>query len=287
MNRKIFSLYNYMIAPLAYLTVAVLLTSCNSGKIFSHKTESLTFAQISDTQLGFSDYQRDIDSFRRAVTQINDLEPDFVVICGDLVNHADDKSFSDFKEIESSLRMPCYCVPGNHDIGNKPSPESLNRYRKTIGEDYFAVEHKQAAFIFVNTQLWKERVENESEKQDAWLEEKLKTTSEKGRQIFIVGHYPLFCSKPDEADEYMNLPLGKRRELLSLYDRYNVVAVLHGHTHKLTLNNYKNMLMVGAETTSRNFDKRPLGFRMWYVQETLPPRHEFVPLSRRQARRIP
>lgn len=285
MNRKAFAIYNYMIAPIAYLTGAVLLTSCNPGTIFSYKTESFTFAQISDTQLGFSDYQKDMDSFRQAVMQINDLDPDFVVICGDLVNHANDKSFSDFKEIKNCLQMPCYCVPGNHDIGNKPTPDSLSRYRKTIGEDYFVAEHKQAAFIFVNSLLWKEPMENESEKQDEWLKERLKIASEKGRQIFVVGHYPLFCSRPDEPDEYMNLPSAKRRELLILYDRHNVAAVLHGHTHKLTLNNYENILMVGAETTSRNFDKRPLGFRMWYVEGGLHPRHEFVPLSRQESPR--
>ncbi len=279
MNKKIFALYNYMIALLACLTVAVLLTSCNSSTMFSDKTESFTFVQISDTQLGFSDYQRDIDSFRQAVTQINDLNPDFVVICGDLVNDANDKSFSDFKEIKSSLQMPCYCVPGNHDIGNKPTPESLHRYRKIIGEDYFVVEHKGTTFIFVNTQLWKEVVENESEKQDVWLKERLKIASEKGQQVFVVGHYPLFCKRADEADEYMNLPLDKRGELLSLYDQYNVAAVLNGHTHKLTLNNYKDIQMVGAETTSKNFDKRPLGFRVWHVEDKLPPKHEFVPLS--------
>lgn len=279
MNNKVFALYNHMILLLASLTVAVLLTSCNSSTIFSDKTESFTFAQISDTQLGFSDYQRNIYSFRQAVTQINDLNPDFVVICGDLVNDANDKSFSDFKEIKSSLQMPCYCVPGNHDIGNKPTLESLHRYRKIIGEDYFVVEHKGTTFIFVNTQLWKEVMEDESEKQDVWLKERLNIASKTGQQVFVVGHYPLFCKKADEAEEYMNLPFDKRMELLSLYDQYNVVAVLHGHTHTLTLNNYKDIQMVGAETTSKNFDKRPLGFRVWYAEDRLPPRHEFVPLS--------
>jgi len=175
--------------------------------------------------------------------------------------------------------MPCYCVPGNHDIGNKPTLESLRRYRETIGKDYFEVEHKEFAFIFVNTQLWKEAVEGESETQDVWLKERLRVASGKGQRVFVVGHYPLFCKEADEAEEYMNLPIDKRMELLSLYDQNNVVAVLHGHTHTLTLNNYKDIQMVGAETTSKNFDKRPLGFRLWHAGGKLPPEHEFVPLG--------
>ena len=125
MNKKVFAPHSYMRVLLACLIAAILLTSCDLTTKYSDKAEPFTFVQICDTQLGFSDYQRDIDSFRQAVTQINGLDPDFVVICGDLVNTANDKSFSDFKEIKSFLQMPCYCVPGNHDIGNNPTPESL------------------------------------------------------------------------------------------------------------------------------------------------------------------
>ena len=150
MNKKVFALFPYMRILLSCLTAAVLLTSCNSNTN-SDETESFTFIQVCDTQLGFSDYENDKDSFRQAVRQINELNPDFVVICGDLVNTANDKSFSDFKEIKRSFQMPCYCVPGNHDIRNKPSLESLEYYRKTIGKDYFVIEHKGTTFIFVNT----------------------------------------------------------------------------------------------------------------------------------------
>ena len=277
MNKKVFALFPYMRILLSCLTAAVLLTSCNSNTN-SDETESFTFIQVCDTQLGFSDYENDKDSFRQAARQINELNPDFVVICGDLVNTANDKSFSDFKEIKRSFQMPCYCVPGNHDIGNKPTLESLEYYRKTIGKDYFVIEHKGTTFIFVNTQLWKEPVLSESEKQDIWLKERLKIASKKGCQVFIVGHYPLFCKEADEPDEYMNLPLEKRRELLALFEQYNVAAVLGGHAHTLILNHYKNIQMVNAETTSKNFDKRPLGFRVWSVEDTLPPKHDFVPL---------
>ncbi|MBC8468063.1 MAG: metallophosphoesterase [Planctomycetes bacterium] len=280
MDRKVFALYTYMRVLLTALTAAVLLMSCDSNTKYSDKTESFTFVQMCDTQLGFSDYEKDKASFRQAVRQINELNPDFVVICGDLVHTANDKSFSDFKEIISSFQMPCYYVPGNHDIGNKPTPESLQYYRKMLGEYYFVFEHKGTTFICVNTQLWKEPVQDESEKQDRWLKERLKIASGKGQQIFIVGHYPLFCREADEPEEYMNLPLEKRRELLRLFDQYNVVAVLNGHTHTLILNRYKNIQMVNAETTSKNFDKRPLGFRMWYATEEGLPRHDFVPLDR-------
>ncbi len=54
-----------------------------------------SFAQMCDTQLGMGGYEHDVKTFGLAVTQINKLKPDFVVICGDLVSKANDKSWAD------------------------------------------------------------------------------------------------------------------------------------------------------------------------------------------------
>ena len=45
-----------------------------------------SFAQMCDTQLGMGGYEHDVKTFGLAVTQINKMKPDFVVICGDLVS---------------------------------------------------------------------------------------------------------------------------------------------------------------------------------------------------------
>jgi len=248
-----------------------------AGKASERKT--FTFAQICDTQLGFGDYNRDMIFFKQAVKQVNVLRPDFVFICGDLVDKADAKSFADFNKIKADFTMPCYCVSGNHDIGNKPTVDSLNYYHDVIGKDYYAFEHKRYTFIIVNTQLWKAPLEGESEKHDSWLKTTLATAAKKDSRIFIVGHYPLFLKKADEEEEYMNLPVSKRQELLSLFLKRGVIAVLGGHTHRLIINEYKGMQLVNGETTSKNLDNRPLGFRLWHVGDTRPLRHELIPLQ--------
>ncbi len=51
------------------------------------KPESFTFVQLCDPQLGFGGYEHDVNSFKVAVQKINELKPDFVVICGDMVNN--------------------------------------------------------------------------------------------------------------------------------------------------------------------------------------------------------
>jgi 3',5'-cyclic AMP phosphodiesterase CpdA len=232
-----------------------------------------------DTQLGMGGYEHDVKTFELAVDQVNTLAPDFVLICGDLVGKANDKTFADFNRIKSGFKIPCHCAAGNHDVGNEPTVASLENYRKKIGKDYYVVEHKGYTFLVANTQLWKAPVAGESEKHDAWFKAALKSAKEKGRPVVVVTHYPLFVKNPDEQENYYNIEPAKRKELLALFEANGVVAMLAGHTHKLVVNDYKGIQMVNGETTSKNFDKRPMGFRMWTAEEQGSLSHEFVKLA--------
>ena len=107
-------------------------------------------------------YEHDVNSFKQAVKQINALKPDFAVICGDLVDEPDDKSYADFNEIKDGFTVRCYSASGNHDVFNQPTAASLKRYREQVGKDYYAVEHKGYTFVTANTQLWKAPLEGES-----------------------------------------------------------------------------------------------------------------------------
>ena len=55
------------------------------------------------------------------------------MICGDLVQKANDQSFADFNRIKTGFKIPCYCAAGNHDVKNVPTAESLKRYREKVG----------------------------------------------------------------------------------------------------------------------------------------------------------
>lgn len=243
------------------------------------KQEAFSFVQMCDTQLGMGGYEHDVKTFTLAVKQINAMRPDFVVICGDLVQTSNDKSFADFNSIRAGFKLPCYCAAGNHDVKNEPTLESLNRYREKIGKDYYSVEHKGYTLVIANTQLWKAPVKGESERHDAWFKETLQSANAKGSPAIVVVHYPLFLNQPDEKESYYNLPLAKRKELLLLCERNGVVAFLAGHTHRHIVNDYNGIQLVNGETTSKNFDKRPMGFRLWDVSATRELRHRFVPLE--------
>ena len=275
MNKVLTRNLRRIVFAAAMMLVAGFLGGC------AHLTQKeFTFVQMCDPQLGFGDYEADLNRFEQAVEQINALRPDFVVICGDLVHDPAKKSFGDFATARAKLAMTSHCAAGNHDIGNAPTGQTLQVFRESVGKDYYSFEHRGFLFLVLNTQLWKSPLAGETERQEAWLHQTLTAAARKGRPVFVVGHYPPFVKTPEEPDAYFNLPLEKRMELLAAFERSGVVAVLAGHTHTTALNHYHQIQVVNSETTSKNFDQRPFGFRLWRVTPSGHFQHKFVPLTR-------
>ena len=115
--------------------------------------------------------------------------------------------------VQAGFKIPCHCAAGNHDVGNKPTAQSLKLYREKVGKDYYTVEHKGFTFVIANTQLWKAPLRGESGKHDAWFRDALANAKERKRPVVVVVHYPLFVEDPDEKESYWNLPVAKRKEI--------------------------------------------------------------------------
>jgi UDP-2,3-diacylglucosamine pyrophosphatase LpxH len=121
-------------------------------------------------------------------------------------------------------------------------------------------------------------VDEESEKHDQWFKERLTQYSKKKRELVVIGHIPLYLEQSDEEENYSNFPAGKRSEMLDLFEKHEVLAYLTGHTHRTIIHNLENTQMVSGETSSKNFDDRPMGFRHWVVTpDTL--QHHFVAIE--------
>lgn len=255
------------------LAIFLFFSSCTPGA-----KQAFSFVQLCDPQLGMGGYAHDVESFQLAVKHINELKPDFVVICGDLVNHANDSSYVDFLRIKEEFNMPSYLAPGNHDVGMLPTDSSLAYYRATVGKDYYDFRHKGVAFVVTNSQLWKGEVAGESERHDLWFRQTLAKYSKRNRALVVIGHIPLYLEQAGEEENYANFPRDRRTELLNLFEEHEVLAYLTGHSHRTIINRHENTQLVTGETTSKNFDKRPMGFRLWEVSpDTL--KHHFVAIE--------
>src|SRR5258708_4425197 len=113
--------------PLRPLIWALALSSALSAQ---------TFIQMSDPQFGMyakdASFEHETTNFEFAIATANRLKPAFVVITGDLINQQGNAAeTAEFHRIAGKLDPPIrlFNMPGNHDVGNDPTPESLARYR--------------------------------------------------------------------------------------------------------------------------------------------------------------
>jgi len=189
--------------------------------------------------------------YRYAVNLLNEHDVDFILNLGDMVNPLPSlptyaAAATRFHDISRPLRHKQYFIPGNHDIGDKPSgwmpadpvnQRALDLYREHFGPDRQLFEHKGCVFILLNAELLNASLPEEQE-QRYWLENALREYD--GKRIFLAIHYPPFLCKADEFDHYDNIAEPSRSWLLSLLKNHNVEAVFSGHVHNFWINRWAN-----------------------------------------------
>jgi len=189
-------------------------------------------------------FAKETSLFTEAIATANEINPDFVVICGDMVHDAESK-----KQIQELIRISkllkeeikLYWVAGNHDVGDSPTQRDLNEYKERFGEYNYSFQEKNCYFIVINSAICYDPslVPNEWDDLIYFLEKELQvaaTSQYKHRIIFM--HHPLYLNDPHEGDSYLVIPTERRSRMLDLITEYEVNFVFTGHLHK---NNYKKL----------------------------------------------
>ena len=108
------------------------------------------FLQFSDPQFGMftadKDFAQETANFEFAIASANRLKPAFVVVTGDLVNKAGDPAqIAEYHRIAAKLdrTIRLYNVPGNHDLENTPTPETVAAYTRAFGPDHYAFTQRR------------------------------------------------------------------------------------------------------------------------------------------------
>jgi 3',5'-cyclic AMP phosphodiesterase CpdA len=204
-------------------------------------TSPLLFIQLSDPQFGFfsanKDFAQETANFEFAIATANRLKPAFVVVTGDLVNKAGDAAqIAEFKRIAGKLdpAIHLYAVAGNHDVGNKPTPESIAAYVEKFGPDYYRFREGNVVGLVLNSSIihTPDAAEEQFRAQQKWLETELEAAKRDGAKVIVFEHHPLFLKSTDEPDQYFNLPLVRRTPFIELLRKFGVSHVFAGHLHQ-------------------------------------------------------
>ena len=224
--------------------------------------------QVTDPQFGMFESDKGFGMetvlYEKAITAINRLKPDFVVITGDLVNKKGDTwQIAEFKRITSGIssKIPVYYSPGNHDIGESPKKSDIDAFIANFGHDRFAFMHKKTLLIGLNSCLIKSNVPDDEQTQFAWLEKEL-SNGRKAKHIIIFSHYPFFIKSFDEPDSYSNIPKENREKYLSLLKQNKVNAIFAGHLHNNGSAKFGDLEMITTSSVGKPLGKAPSGIRI-------------------------
>lgn len=240
---KLLRYYSASKAPYPFMKIHLFVSLCVllSAAPISAK-EPWFFVVMSDPQFGMyakdQNFTQENTNFEFAIANINRLRPKFVVVTGDLVNRAHDaQQIAEYKRLLHKFdpSIPVYSVPGNHDVGNVPTPESIAEYRKIIGSDYFTFEAEDILGVVLDSNLMRAPEEDfqDAKKQDEWLSKTLQQAKiDPQHQIVIFQHIPYFLTSSDEGDDYFNIPQPTRRKYLDLLEAAGVHYVYAGHYHR-------------------------------------------------------
>lgn len=236
-----------------------------------------TFIQMSDPQFGMytkdADFAHETANFEFAIAAANRIMPAFVVVTGDLINKFDDSAqAAEYKRITAKLspKIKLFSVPGNHDVGNEPTKESLARYRERNGPDYYSFHVGDIAGLVLNSNLEKgaDGVPEEAAKMEAWFRaelERIKLTGAK--HIIVFQHISFFLKDPEEADQYSNIPKTVRQRYLRLLHEYGVKVVFAGHYHHNELGHDGDLEMVTSGPVGMPLEGGKSGIRVVTVKD--------------------
>ena len=200
------------------------------------------FIQLTDPQFGMysgnAGFEQETANLEFAVATANRLRPAFVVVTGDLVNRTGDEAqVAEYLRILKKLdpAIPVHSLPGNHDVGNEPTPDSLAAYTRRFGPDSYTFRLPGFVGVVVNSCLAHapQKAAEAADRQETWLRGELKRARAEGaRHIVVFQHHPLFLKEAAEPDSYDVIPLARRGLFVSMFREAGVRHVFCGHYHQ-------------------------------------------------------
>lgn len=204
------------------------------GKAMESIKGELSFAQISDSHMGFSKPANSdvVATLQAAIDKINALQtpPAFLLHTGDISHLSKAQEFDTVDQLLKGARASrVFYVPGEHDVLTDNGKYYRDRYgRETSGSGWYSFEHSGVHFIgLVNVlDLKAGGLGTLGPDQLAWLKQDVGGLSS-STPIVVFAHIPLWSIYPD-----WGWATEDSAQALSYLKRFGSVTVLNGHIHQ-------------------------------------------------------
>ena len=165
----------------------------------------------------------------RAIAHVKNLSPDVVVITGDLVHNVEPAEYAKLKQLLSSLTIPLYLLPGNHD-SRALIRESFTDHDYLPAEDFlqYTVEDYPLRLIMLDTNVPGEGRGELCCDRLQWLCDQLSQQPDKPTLLFM--HHPPFTTGIALMDGF---GLTGHEALTDIVRRYSCIQRIGcGHIHR-------------------------------------------------------
>lgn len=213
---------------------------------------SFTFAQISDTHIGFTkEPNKDVvGTLQQTIARINQLpaRPDLLLHTGDLSHLSKPEEFDTLAQSLTSAKAgDQFFVPGEHDVFSDDGKLFLERYGKNSkGNGWYSFDHKGVHFIaLVNVMNLKAGGLGQlGAEQLQWLKDDLAGRSASA-PIVVFAHVPLWT-----VYEKWGWGTEDSAAAMELLKRFGSVTVLNGHIHQILQKVEGNITFHTARSTA-------------------------------------
>ena len=223
-----------------------------------------------------SDARLYAEHLAQATEAVNAADVDLVLIAGDLTEHGTAPEYADLRRALRRFNGPVWCVPGNHDLGNKRVPGKqgginfgrLRTYQIECGRSFFCREHAGVRVIGINSGLPGSRLPQENR---MWNMLETELAAPTNKPTLLLLHHPPFMKKAAEpGGDYFNLEPYPRARLLALARQGGALAVLSGHLHTGLTNRVDDLVLLTTPPVSFGLPKGkgPAGWTLLTVGRT-------------------
>ncbi|MBE6508185.1 MAG: metallophosphoesterase [Methanobrevibacter sp.] len=195
-------------------------------------------AHISDLHISKSDFDEEV--FMQAVSEINHLQPDMIILTGDITGNGYYVEFQQATKYLELFEAPLFAVPGNHDARNL----GYQTFEELIGEKSWKLTmDDNFTVIGLDSSSPDENRGHVGSPQHMWLEHQLdECVINENFSIVSLHHHVI--SIPQTGRE-RNV-LSDAGDILKTLTTHEVDLVMSGHKHVPNIWKINNTLIVNA-----------------------------------------
>ena len=199
----------------------------------------MIIVQISDLHIGSQFLE---DKFNLLVQEVNQLNPDTIVITGDLTNEGLMKEYQECKSLLSKFNTKKIIImPGNHDYRNT----GYLLFKKFFPFESINELSDDVVLVTVGTARPDRNNGEVGYRQNIWLDRTMKKYKNK---IKIVAMHHHLIAIPDTGSDQLTV-VDAGDVLRTILDTH-VDVVLCGHKHRPWAWNFRNLTVVNAGTAT-------------------------------------